>query len=205
MEESRRSFSAILSVSAMVLILALAVQAYRWFVDFNKNPPAPRESTAPPVSDPAPVIWPEVARDLGDAKSLTVYSLSPREGPREASEEEKGKTDFHDHLILGSAQVTSPKKIARIVTSVVQGVSFQDSPMCFFPRHGVQATLRDGRQIDLVICYQCERIDVHGAREYVQVHPGPSKEALDGVLRSAGIDLKDPRLDLDLLGGSPKG
>src|SRR4029077_19756369 len=130
---------------------------------------------------------------------------SPRGGLREASEEEKGKPDFHDYLILGSARGTSSEKIARIVTSVVQGVSFQGSPMCFFPRQCVRATLRGGRQIDLVICYQCERIDVHGARQYLQVHPGRSKEALDDVLRSAGVDLKDPRLDLDLLGGSPKG
>jgi hypothetical protein len=188
----------------MVLILAFTVRTYNWFVDFNKNPPAPRESTEPPVSDPAPVIWPEVARDLGGAKSLTVYSLSPRGGPGEAWAPEK--PSFHEYLILGSARVTSPKKIARIVTNVAQGVSFQDSwPMCFLPRHGVQATLGDGRQIDLVICYQCERIDVYGARQHLQVHPGRSKETLDDVLRSAGVDLKDPRLDLDLLGGSPKG
>jgi len=203
-EESRRSFSAILSVGAMVLILALAVWAYNWFVDFNKNPPAPRESTVePPAPNRVPAIWPEVARDLGSAASLTLYSLSPRVISRwEWATRLKGEPDFHDYLILGSAQVTSPKEAARIVTSVVQDVVVEDKTMmCFNPRHGAQVTLRDGRQIDLVICYQCDKIEVygvHGEREYVQVHPGPSKEALDNVLLSAGVDLKDPRLDLYL-------
>jgi hypothetical protein len=194
-EESRRSFSAILSVSAMALILALAAQAYRQFVHVVENPPAPKAE--PPAPNLAPVIWPEVARDLEGAVSLTVYSLSPGWISHEtwASEEWKGKPSFHDYWVLGSAPVRSAKRVRPIVSHLTRGVRTEGSPMgCFNPRHGVRATLRDGRQIDLVICYSCDRIDVYGAREEILVHPGPSRETLDDVLRSAGIDLNDPRL-----------
>ena len=196
MEETvRQRVLVIASLGTMALLIFLAAEAYSWFTDLNESRPA---SAVVETPDPAPRIWPEVVKDLESAKSMTVYSLAPGwagEGPRTPD----GLEIFHQYPILGSAPVKSPQRIRSLAKTLDQGVHFEDWAMCFFPRHGIRAELPDGRRIDLVICYQCGRMDVHGAWE-TSVHPGqPSKAALDAILRSAGIDLDDPRRNPDFL------
>jgi len=197
MEDTQKQrYLAIASFGAMALFLTLAAKAYLWFYHTALYPPEP-VSAELPASDPALAVWPQVARDLAEAKSLTVYSILPGSGETEPDPSPADDTRlFLGYPILGRAQVTSPERISRIAEELARGISFGDGFACFFPRHGVRAGLRDGRRIDLVICYSCARIEVYGARGEIQVQPGPSREVLDEALRAAGVDPNDPRLSL---------
>jgi hypothetical protein len=194
MEDARKQrYAAITALGTMAVILILTWKTWLWFAGTVQSPPAPVGSALPEPTDPALMVWPQVARDLAQAESLTVYSIIPGQaGP--ASPDADDSQLFHGYPVLGRARVTSPKRIGRIAESLRRGVSFGAGFSCFFPRHGVRADLRDGRRIDLVICYSCDRIEIHGARGDLYVQPGPSRDALNGVLRAAGVDPNDPRL-----------
>ncbi|MFL6262528.1 MAG: hypothetical protein ACJ76Y_22755 [Thermoanaerobaculia bacterium] len=194
MEDAQKQrFAAIASLGVMAIILVLTAKTYLWFSSTVLSPPAPASTGLSEVLDAAPKAWPQVARDLAEAKSLTIYSILPGYASLPGADSDDTRV-FHGFPILGRARVTSLKRIGRIAESLTRGVSFGAGFSCFFPRHGVRADLRDGRRIDLVICYSCDRIEIHGARGDLYVQPGPSRDALNGVLRAAGVDPNDPRL-----------
>jgi hypothetical protein len=204
MEETvRQRVSVVASIGMMALLIFLAAKAYSWFTGVNENRSAAdsRETLAPPAPgspNPALRIWPEVVKDLESAKSMTVYALIPAlvgDGSRT-----RGGQEIFDHYpVLGSVEVKPPERIRGLAKTLTQEVRFGIAfLMCFLPRHGIRADLPDGRRIDLLICYQCDQIEIHGAREAL-VHPGPSKAALDEILGAAGIDLDDIRRQSPIL------
>ena len=71
---------------------------------------------------------------------------------------------FHEHQILGRAEVTDAGERARL-GRIVDGSThrFEEGaavPDCFSPRHGVRVR-RGATQVDLLICYQCSNVHVY--------------------------------------------
>jgi len=175
-------------------------------IHHQENQPVSKKS--PPYAFPA-----GVAEDLASSRSLVIYLVGIPPQPGDASEEGMrksssrsrrrpgGEETFHGFPVFGSAQITSPQSIKAIVVTLLRGVenSKGDVMACFYPRHGVQATLSNGRRLDLVICYMCGYMKVYlqgqSAEEYdvSEVNTADdSRQPLNRVLQAAGVDLKQP-------------
>jgi hypothetical protein len=74
-----------------------------------------------------------------------------------------GPPAFHDHRIVGQVEVADARQRERIVSLVYKGIRSSDGLVaaCFNPRHGVRAT-REGRTVELVICFECLQINAYG-------------------------------------------
>lgn len=70
---------------------------------------------------------------------------------------------FHGYEVLGRAPLEDPGDRARLVALLEQGVNESDGMVaaCFNPRHGIR-TEREGERVDVVICFECLQIVVHG-------------------------------------------
>jgi len=112
------------------------------------------------------------------AEKITFYSLLPFRGaligsqyPDRESELKKLPT-FHEFPILGS--LTISEKDAAERWSKYLKTQFAPAPVSFcdfMPRHGIRLT-RDGKDVDLVICFQCGQMGVFGAAEQkTKVYP----------------------------------
>jgi hypothetical protein len=187
----RSVLPAVLSLSLMVVIGGATVYALRWFSNPPTVPYQEEQITSEPIAkDVPPYTFPAgVSEALGSAESLVIYliGVSEDKSPR--------KESFHGIPVMGTAHVTSPQAVASIIEGLQRGVEHdQNEPMaCFFPRHGVRVLLRDGRRIDLVICYYCQIMEVYVAEDPVGVFTyDDSRDSLNGALRAAGVDLEQP-------------
>jgi hypothetical protein len=159
---------------------------------------APHQESRPIAKDASPYAFPpDVAAGLEDTESLVIYLVGVR--PQASAGQSGEEETFHGYTVFGSARVTSPRAVQSIIGSLLRGVEHQGEVMaCFYPRHGVRASLRDGRQIDLVICYLCGYMRVYVAREGMEPTTtmnevrtaDDSRQPLNEVLRAAGVDLK---------------
>lgn len=64
---------------------------------------------------------------------------------------------------------------------------------CFNPRHGIRV-MRNGKQDDLVICFECLSFRLYGASEGGFVITDTPKALFDEVLRKTAFRLWIPRL-----------
>lgn len=132
---------------------------------------------------------------LANADHFELFSLQPVLEMGFGSDTKFDKTKgFHGHTILGSHVIKDGDARAKLVDSLDQAVANAKAIAgCFNPRHGIRAKLKD-ESVDLVICFECANLHVHG--------PGDNKEGLmvlsspqslfDDVLRKADIPLAKP-------------
>ncbi len=187
----------VLGVAAVLCAVGVKI-ALRWstpvYVPYHDDRPA-----TPPVAQERPAALPPgVAEALGDTESLVIHLVGLRR-PKDLPEGAPvpplpADRSFHDYEILGTARVSSPAQVEAIVASLLRGVeSYQGEDFgCFLPRHGVRAKLRDGRTIDLSVCFHCQNMEV-----YVPGRPGETvnmyplaMDLLNGALEAAGVDLE---------------
>lgn len=195
----------LIGLGALAVLCAAVVKIMLWL---SSPPPNPRQedkhASAPILSEGAiskdlpPYAFPPGASEvLRSAKSLEIHLIGIRPQPAGNSAEHAPKPaveeNFHGHRIFGSTHVTSPQAVKAIVESLIRGVEQNnDEPMgCFFPRHGVRASLSNGSFLDLVICYQCQLMEIYLTSEPVQAYTlADSRQPLNEVLQAAGVDLK---------------
>lgn len=107
-----------------------------------------------------------VIRALRDPESFEILALDPvpidtrAKGARAVPPER----EFHGFEILGHAPLNAPAVRSELVALVLRGVQESDGTVaaCFDPRHGIRV-VKEGRVIDLLICYECLTIQIHGA------------------------------------------
>ena len=123
---------------------------------------------------------------LDKATQIEVYSLDP------VFPEEDAKKAFHGWKVLGKTTIKDEKQRKALVVALEKGVKEREdkAPECFQPRHGLRV-VRDGKTVDLVICFQCYTIQVFvGKEDKRDVLIGRSPQpALDKLLTDAGIKL----------------
>jgi hypothetical protein len=95
----------------------------------------------------------------GPETKLTLLSLEPRTDAAAGAAE-----SFHGFPVLGRVELTDAALRTRVIEALERGVRESDGGMaaCFSPRHGIAAR-RGEATLDLVICYQCQQILLHGS------------------------------------------
>lgn len=96
--------------------------------------------------------------------------------------------------MLGRLSLADPAPAIETVDLIDRGVvnSFTTSMAdCFYPRHVLEGHMKDGRKLDLVICYQCGNVEVWVADEPVDrfgfQRGGP--DTFNGLLTAGKIPL----------------
>jgi hypothetical protein len=133
----------------------------------------------------------DVKEILEKAGRLELLSLDP------AVERMKGKEGFHGWKILGKTPVKDAAVRKEIVTALDKGIAESDGngAKCFDPRHGIRVQ-RDGKTVELVICFECGWIYVFQGdkeeRQGVAVTTGKPQAVFDKVLKEAEVPLPKP-------------
>jgi hypothetical protein len=99
------------------------------------------------------------------------------------------KEGFHDYKVLGKTQVKDADTRKELFTSLTKGMEKVETvAACFNPRHGIRAT-RDGKTVELVICFECHQLLVFLGPEKPTglLVNGSPEPAFDKVLKDAGI------------------
>jgi hypothetical protein len=126
----------------------------------------------------------EAVTILTKPDQFELLSLDPAPDKKDTT-----KDGFHDYKVLGKTQVKDADTRKELFTSLTKGMERVDKfAACFNPRHGIRAT-RDGKTVELVICFECHQLFVYLGTE---IQPGllvnhSPEPAFDKVLKDAGI------------------
>jgi hypothetical protein len=137
-------------------------------------------------SNPIPA---RVERLFDQAESFELYSLDPATDPRE----KRDKTEtYYGWKVLGKTRIKEQAVRKKLVDALRLAAEDNATSMaaCFIPRHGLRLT--SGKEtVDLVICFQCLRIQVfvNGNMAKGFLTTGDPQKEFDAVLRAAGVEL----------------
>ncbi|HET6248259.1 MAG TPA: hypothetical protein VFE47_11220 [Tepidisphaeraceae bacterium] len=98
--------------------------------------------------------------------------------------------DFYGHRVLGRVVIKDLATRKRLNDALLAGVRPVDGKRlaCFNPRHGI-GLIRGGKHVDLLICFECEQVDViddsNGKHNFL-ITSAPSA-TFDAVLKEKGI------------------
>lgn len=89
---------------------------------------------------------------------MEILTLAPR---RETETETADQ--FHGYAVLGRKPVADAARRRELIELVFEGVGASDGRVayCFNPRHGLSFR-RGSERVDLVICFECSQVRVHG-------------------------------------------
>jgi hypothetical protein len=93
-------------------------------------------------------------------------------------------------VVLGKTNITNPKVKAELISALYSGLKKDVSfAFCFNPRHGIRV-VNGNQRLDLVICFECGRIDVYTSVSSGQACVSSLPEAVfDKALKDAKIPL----------------
>jgi hypothetical protein len=103
----------------------------------------------------------------------------------------KAKDQFHGWNVLGKVSITDRGEQATLRQALYQGVRENKDGMvagCFIPRHGLRVT-RDGKTVELVICFQCMSMQVFGVKTRSLLTTSSPANVFNEVLRDKGVPL----------------
>jgi hypothetical protein len=121
---------------------------------------------------------------LDKATEIELYSLDPERLI------EKPKNHFHGWKVLGKTTLKQDDR-ARALEAIRKGIADSDGKVagCFNPRHGIRAK-HDSKTVDLVLCFECLSLQVHGPGKQSSVLTTASPQpVLDKLLKDAGVKL----------------
>jgi hypothetical protein len=113
----------------------------------------------------------QLIEQLNQAESITLYSLGAATNASANSRHEQ----FLGQNVITQVAVTNDALRRKVVEALVQG-SLQNTGIqsgCFIPRHGLHATSQ-GKTIDLLICFECLKVEHHPAGEFYFISREPS-------------------------------
>jgi hypothetical protein len=132
---------------------------------------------------------PSAARSiLEQANQIELISLDPNR-----SEMGKLKNGYYGWKVIGK-NVIEHEEIRNSMISAVERAIAQGAPraICFVPRHAIHASTYDGRTVDILICFQCNRVEVYvnSQRQDPDLPTsGTSEPILDKILTDASVPL----------------
>jgi hypothetical protein len=128
---------------------------------------------------------PEALAVLEKAEELELWSLDPGTGRPDAAD------GFRGWKTLGKTTVKKAETRKSLVASLEKGIAENEGRVaeCFIPRHGLRASA-GGKTVDLVICFECLRIQaIVGDKHHFLRTMGSPQPAFDQVLRDAKVPL----------------
>jgi hypothetical protein len=177
----------LLRISLLLLFTALISAAVIWFVF---GPSAIIINSGLTYQKPI----------LDNSQQFILYSLDPSSGhelidpddpdANRQAELIKRKEKFHGFVVLGKTNITNPKVKARLISALYSGIKKDVSyAFCFDPHHGIRV-VSGNQKLDLVICFECGKIDVYTNFQSGQAYVDGSPQAIfDQALTSAKISL----------------
>jgi hypothetical protein len=141
-------------------------------------------------------LWPSTGALPDNPDELILFSVDSKmacEKP-EAQGSPKSQELLYECAVLGKVEITDPALRGEVIAAVNRDIRSPHSPQskCFWPRH-VLRIVKDGRAVDVVICFECHGYEVHqdGAPS---VGPTPpigesSKSLLNKILTDAGVPI----------------
>lgn len=178
-----------LSFVAAVLAVALCIVQAQPAV-------AKEEKSKPTVSN--------LERKLLAADKLELFSLSPNYYMIQRSKayvpgqpqpaEPPVEQGFHDHKNLGSIVIRNPKARRRVAEQLVQNFHKPGSGAeCFEPHHGLRI-YEKGTTVDLVLCFDCGRMETFGMDQPGDIHVTyPVPPMFYTLFRDYNIPYEGPR------------
>jgi len=130
---------------------------------------------------------PRTVAVLEQADQFELLALSPTST--------KSDQSFHGYAVLGAAKISQTDTRRRLVSALRQSMRESDGTLaaCFHPRHGIRAT-RNGKQVDLVICFECLSFELYGDSEETFLITSKPRTLFDEVLKSSGASPVRPSL-----------
>jgi len=111
---------------------------------------------------------PVIVEILEKADRFYVLSLDPNLIPssREELEKRKQRESFYRYSVLKKVEVADKGKRASLLQTLYRGVEGNRGLVaaCFEPGHGISAMF-EGKTADLVICFKCLQVRIHGSVE----------------------------------------
>jgi hypothetical protein len=116
--------------------------------------------------------------------------------PAEFGESRKpGKGRFQGYRILGQVRLEKAEQRKEVATFLGKALHWNilRQALCFNPRHGLRV-VHDKRTLELVICFECNRIEVYEGGEIQETVTvlAEKHEVIERILRDAGKDPKPP-------------
>lgn len=132
---------------------------------------------------------------LKHADQFILYSLEPYldSHSKLADKSIHPPEQFHGHDIVGIMEITNKderKELLHELFTCIPNRPPSMIAMCFNPRHGIRV-IRDGKTVDLLICFECRGMRIYGSSEaFLNLGPGDDSE-FNRVLKAAGVKLPD--------------
>lgn len=142
-----------------------------------------------------PYVFHRSLAGLGTPEHLVLYSIDGRDF--EPGQEPQTAEKFYNYPVLGKIEIQSEADRATIIQAVkrsVAGGTLSLGKHCFWPRHGIRATFA-GETIDLVICFECDSLNVEGAIEASEPISDAAQPVLNEFLTKAGIPIAPSTYD----------
>ena len=130
---------------------------------------------------------------LVNAETYELLSLDPsRQPPDELDAPAPPQDGFHGYRILGRVPIADAAIRQALNTSLQDAVGASPAA-CFDPRHGIRVT-RNGEATDLVICFECHRVQVWRGEKLIAhwTTDDAPQPLFDRVLREGGVELAKP-------------
>jgi hypothetical protein len=127
------------------------------------------------------VIPETAAAILEQADHFELLSLNP------TYQQIPAEGDFHGYRILGKAVIDDAETRKKLVFTFKRAVAENQgvAAACFDPRHGIRVT-RNEKQVDFVICFECNQVHVLGAVQGAFLITRSAQPLFDSVLHSKG-------------------
>lgn len=85
--------------------------------------------------------------------------------------------------------ITDTQTRKDLVEAVSKGLGKAGAAACFFPRHALR-TVRYGKTIDCLICFECTQVQIHYGGEFITIPIDKSpQEFLNRLLKQANIPI----------------
>lgn len=153
----------------------------------SETPIGPNSKVHVPVD--AFAIPDDAAAIFASADTWTLRSLDP--APHDDVEGAYSER-LHGYGVLGSATILDRLVMDDLAKSLNEGIRGNNDMVaaCFDPRHAISAEV-DGERVDLVICFSCLQIKIHGPGDTPRSELTSSlpREAFDQIYRAHGLDI----------------
>ncbi len=131
-----------------------------------------------------------------DPDEVILFSVDGTNTDEEPEEQgrPKGEELLYEYPILGRVIVTDPSQKQLVIALVKQDIQigWPVQAKCFYPRH-VLRVVKAGRIIDVVICFECHKCEIHQNGDsdggLTQTFGERSLTLLNKIIRDAGVPI----------------
>jgi len=131
---------------------------------------------------------PEVEQILAEGK-FDLLSLDPSPLSDKQRRRLRSKL-FHGYRVLGTTRIQKTAQRDLLLQALRRSIADSRGTYvyCFDPRHAIRAS--DGaRTVDLVICFECERIEMYAPEKSLVGTEASAQPVLNAALKRAGVAL----------------